>query len=203
MVALESTREELREAEPRWEAAAAQVTSQVPQPLISQCGNLTRKSQTTALPFWELLTLSAVTYINLTHDNAPVALNCYNVINRQNLHTTQDFLVCHTISIIKPSSQEGDLHHLRHLNLSSISLRPESPLNERRISDILKFGWVLTNTRQSIIDQSIWTDLSEAIGNLSLPQSPNLPLNHSSSSFSSPRPRADLSVRRRWQCFLS
>ena len=36
--------------------------------------------------------------------------------------------------------------HLRHLNLSSISLRPESPLNERRISDILKFGWVLYNS---------------------------------------------------------
>ena len=54
----------------------------------------------------------------------------------------------------------------RHLNLSSISLRPESPLNERRISDILKFGWAVT---QSALEQgcvptifqnssgSIWT----------------------------------------------
>ena len=96
-------------------------------------------------------------------------------------------------------SQQDDHHHLRHLNLSSISLRPESPLNERRISDILKFGWVLylgrslTNPSQPI--------LSEAVGNLSLP-SPNLiPL--LPSSFSSPcLPRADLSVRRRWQYFL-
>jgi len=64
----------------------------------------------------------------------------------------------------------------RHLNLSSISLRPESPLNERRISDILKFG--------------------EAVGNgtLSLPSTHHVPL---PSSFSSPHLRADFSVRRR------
>ena len=48
----------------------------------------------------------------------------------------------------KPSSST-DLNCLlstRHLNLSSISLRPESPLNERRISDILKFGWAVTQS---------------------------------------------------------